>query len=218
MLEEQKPTTADETKLKTTDYQPIPTTVRPDLLRAAAEKAAASASEEQPAEEQEGHGGQEETQQEQEEQQEQQNSAFAAEFEKYFGVGPEEAVDTVNQLIAFRDEMRLMRTWGVSPQEYDKRMEAVREFYAQLPEDGRDQFNSVEGAVAIWEYLKKTGQAPAEATRKPTQTVSRIKQATAPRMELIKKSDILRMDDQTYKANLPKITKAFREGRVVDDV
>jgi hypothetical protein len=144
---------------------------------------------------------------------------FAEAFKQYFGVEPTEALETVNQLVAFRDEMTLMRQWGVSPVEYDTRMGAVREFYNNLPEDGRDQFNTIEGAAAIWEHLQKQGQAPATTTKRTSSNkpASRIKQASTPKQEFLKKSDILRMDAAKYRDNLPQITKAFREGRVILD-
>lgn len=144
---------------------------------------------------------------------------FAEAFKQYFGVEPTEALETVNQLVAFRDEMTLMRQWGVSPVEYDTRMGAVREFYNSLPEDGRDQFNTIEGANVIWEHLQKQGQAPTTTTKRTpsTKPASRIKQASTTKQEFLKKSEILKMDAATYQKNLPKITQAFREGRVVLD-
>jgi hypothetical protein len=157
--------------------------------------------------------------QEEQEQQEPTTNEFEVAFENYFGIKPDEALETVNQLVAFRDEMTLMRTWGVSPTEYDKRMEAIKGFYQTLPEEGREQFNSVEGALAIWDHLIKTGQAKPTTTNKTTpSSFSRTKPSTTPKLDIIKKSEILRMDKATYQANLPRITKAFQEGRVVDDV
>lgn len=144
---------------------------------------------------------------------------FAEAFKQYFGVEPTEALETVNQLVAFRDEMTLMRQWGVSPSDYDTRMGAVREFYNSLPEDGRDQFNTIEGANAIWEHLQKQGQAPTTTPKRTSSNkpASRIKQASTPKQEFLKKSEILKMDGATYQKNLPKITKAFQEGRVILD-
>jgi hypothetical protein len=169
---------------------------------------------------------QEEEQEEQEqieapEEQEQEETpdSFVQAFENYFGVKPNEALETVNQLVAFRDEMTLMRSWSVSPVEYDQRMEAIKSFYQTLPEEGREQFNSVEGAIAIWDHLIKTGQAKPTTANKPTPSAfSRTKPSQKPKLDIIKKSEILRMDKATYQANLPRITKAFQEGRVVDDV
>jgi len=223
--QEQTPTNLDKNLL--VKNEPIPVSTRPDLLRLNLPNQPQLQEQEQPAqleqleppEQPEQPVLAEEPQEQANAQEEEQpTSAFVAEFEKFFGVKPDEAVETVNQLLAFRDEMRLMRAWGVSPAEYDKRMEVVRSFYNKLPEEGKDQYNSVEGAIAIWDFLTKTGQAKTSSSKSTPQAVSRIKQATLPQPELIKKSDILRMDERTYKANLPKITQAFREGRVIDDV
>jgi hypothetical protein len=221
--QEQTPTNLD--KNLVIKNEPIPVSTRPDLLRLNLPNQPQLQEQEQeqeqpePPEQPEQLMVAEEPQEQATEQEDEQpTSAFVAEFEKFFGVKPDEAVETVNQLLAFRDEMRLMRAWGVSPAEYDKRMEVVRAFYNKLPEEGKDQYNSVEGAIAIWDFLTKTGQAKATSSKPTPQAVSRIKQAALPQPELIKKSDILRMDERTYKANLPKITQAFREGRVIDDV
>lgn len=144
---------------------------------------------------------------------------FSKAFEGYFGMKPEDAMETVNQLVAFRDEMTLMRTWGVDPVQYDQRMGAVREFYNTLPEEGREQFNSIEGAQTIWEHLQKNGQAPTTTKRtSATKPASRIKQASTPKPQLLKKSEILKMDAATYRAKLPEITKAWAENRVIVDV
>lgn len=146
------------------------------------------------------------------------SEGFAAEFEQTFGIKPGEAVELINELQAFRDEQRLMRDWAVSPTEYDQRMAAVREFYSSLPEDGRQQFNNVDGAQAIWKHLVDSGKAKPSKTPTTTRTsrVSKTK-ATQPKKELLKKSDILKMSEEEYQRNLPKITKAFAEKRVVLD-
>lgn len=144
-------------------------------------------------------------------------SPFAVEFEQEFGMKPAEAIALVQELQGFRQELSLMREWQVQPTEYDARMTQVKEFYGTLPEGEREKFNSVEGAKAIWNHLQKTGVAtvPKASSRRATRSV-RAPQPSTPKQELLKRSDILKMDEQTYMQQLPAITKAFREGRVVD--
>lgn len=143
-------------------------------------------------------------------------SPFSAEFEQEFGMKPSEAIALVQELQGFRQELSLMREWQVQPTEYDSRMTQVKEFYGTLPEGEREKFNSVEGAKAIWNHLQKTGSASVpKASRRATRNV-RQQAPSTPKQELIKRSDILKMDEQTYMQQLPAITKAFREGRVVD--
>lgn len=148
---------------------------------------------------------------------EDENSAFAAEFEQEFGIKPTEAVALVQELQGFRQELSLMREWQVSPVEYDARLSQVKEFYGTLPEGERDKFNSPEGAKAIWNHLVKQGQAKEtnapNRTRRATRTVAK---QTPAKQELLKKSDILAMDEATYMRELPNITRAYREGRVVE--
>lgn len=144
-------------------------------------------------------------------------SPFAVEFEQEFGMKPTEAIALVQELQGFRQELSLMREWQVQPTEYDARMTQIREFYGTLPEGEREKFNSPEGAKVIWNHLQKTGvaSAPNPSARRATRNV-RSTQPSAPKQELIRRSDILKMDEQTYMQQLPAITKAFREGRVVD--
>lgn len=143
--------------------------------------------------------------------------AFDQEFTKRFGLKPEEAVETINSLIAFKDEMALMRTWGVSPAEYDSRISEVREFYKTLPEDKQPEFNSPEGAKAIWEHLEKTNPS-----RKKSSTVSKVgsgkKPATSSKpKEFIKKSDILKMPKAELQSRWQEIDAAWKQGRVLEN-
>lgn len=157
------------------------------------------------------------TEAEETEETEEDNSPFAVEFEQEFGMKPSEAVALVNDLQGFRQELTLMREWQVTPTEYDSRLSQVREFYGQLPEGERDKFNTPEGAKAIWNHLVKQGQAKTERSPNSTRRAARGVQKQAPaKQELMKRSDILAMDEATYQRNFAAITKAFREGRVVD--
>lgn len=144
-------------------------------------------------------------------------SPFAAQFEATFGMKPDEAVELVTSLTTMRDEMQLMREWAVTPSDYSSRMEQVKAFYNTLPEGDRDQFNSPEGAKVIWSHLEKTNpQAKnvGKSTRGGNVRPTRSQQVPK---EVIKRSEILAMDDKTYRANLQRITAAYREGRVLDN-
>ena len=140
---------------------------------------------------------------------------FSLAFESYFGMKPSEAREVVNQLVVLRDEYTLMNTWGVAPVEYKQRIEQVKAFYDTLPDEGKEQFNSVDGAITIWEHLQNTatGTAPRSTTR-PSAVKTKSKPQSKP--NVIRKADILRMSNEEYTKNLPMITKAFREGRVVE--
>lgn len=142
-------------------------------------------------------------------------SGFAEDFKKVFGIEPTEAIETFNSLIAFRDEVRLMGEWNVTPSEYQSRMSQVRNFFKTLPEGGQAQFNSVEGAVAIWNHLQQTG-----APQKKTSGVRPSSKTTkaAPKADVIRKSEVLRMDDRTLRANAARINQAVIEGRFIEDV
>lgn len=146
--------------------------------------------------------------------QEEDNSPFASQFESTFGIKPNEAIELVNNLQAFRDEQTLMRHWQVDPTAYDERMQKVKEFYNTLPEDGREQFNTVEGATVIWEHLQKTGAVkPTQETNSSSRRSRLSRQPQKPAYDYTR-ADILSMSDAEYKKQLPKITEAYRNGRV----
>lgn len=160
----------------------------------------------------------EQDKQEETEEEVEDSSPFAAEFEQEFGMKPSEAIGLVQELQGFRQELNLMREWQVSPVEYDSRIAQVKEFFGTLPETERERFNSAEGAKAIWNHLQKQGKAQETTSdrgrgTRTTRTTRPVKPAT---VELLKRSDILQMDEATYQRELPRITKAFRENRVVD--
>jgi len=183
-----------------------------NVLKANAQAAATADLPEEPASEVE-----EQEPETEEEEQEPEDSPFAAEFEQEFGMKPAEAIALVQELQGFRQELSLMREWQVEPTEYDSRMTQVKQFYSTLPEGEREKFNSVEGAKAIWNHLQKTGVASVpKVQRRATRSVRQQPSAQAPKQELLRRADILKMDEQTYLQQLPAITKAFREGRVVD--
>jgi hypothetical protein len=99
-------------------------------------------------------------------------------------------------------------------------MAQVKEFYNKLPEgDQKAQFNNPEGAKTIWQFLESQSSPQAEKTtrRKPGSTLNPVSKK-APAQDLIKRSEILAMDDKTYKFNLSRINRAYQEGRVIDDV
>lgn len=148
------------------------------------------------------------------------STEFASQFKAAFGIEPQEAVELVNSLQVFRDEQALMRQWGVSPSEYDERMSTVRQFFEKLPEDKRGEFNTVQGAVAIWNHLVETqqiAQKPQKTSALPKSKTGRQPVPTRPKHDF-KRSEILRMPQTEYKQKLPQIAKAYREGRVLEDV
>ena len=155
-----------------------------------------------------------ETEEETVDTEETQDSPFASQFESTFGIKPNEAIELVNNLQAFRDEQTLMRHWQVDPTAYDERMQKVKEFYNTLPEDGREQFNTVEGATVIWEHLQKTGAVkPTQETNSSSRRSRLARQPQKPAYDYTR-ADILSMSDAEYKKQLPRITEAYRNGRV----
>lgn len=160
---------------------------------------------------------QEETEEAEDEVDESEDSPFSQQFEQAFGVKPNEARELVNSLQAFRDEQTLMRSWGVDPVAYDSRMEQVKAFYQTLPEEGREKFNTVEGAQAIWTHLQETGRVQEQkpASKRTTANSRVSKQKQAPAYDFTR-SEITRMPKSEYQQKLPAIVKAFQTGRVLD--
>lgn len=140
------------------------------------------------------------------------NPEFVAQFKSVFGVEPEEAMQTVQELTAFRDEMNLMSEWNVTPSDYRARMSQVQEFYNGLPEESKADYNTPEGAKAIWNHLSKQQQPTTKATSKRKSTGSRFSKKVEKPM--FTKAQIARMPQDEYSKRLPEINQAFREGRV----
>jgi hypothetical protein len=140
---------------------------------------------------------------------------FDAEFESRFGIKPEEAATVIQELQNFRNEMSLMRQWGVSASEYDARMTSVKEFYSSLPEEGREQFNSPEGAVAIWNHL--SANAPKTTKRSGNKVRGAVNSTPAPPKFDYKRSQINAMDTTTLQKNWSSINKAYLNGRILED-
>jgi hypothetical protein len=145
------------------------------------------------------------------------DSAFVAEFEQQFGMKPDEARTLVDELVNFRNEVNLMRQWKVDATEYDSRMSQVKEFYSSLPAEGREQFNSPEGAVAIWEHLSKNNPQPKQkkTTRSGRSVGSQPK--SAPKFEF-KRSEINAMNREQLESSWSSINNAYLRGRILEDV
>jgi hypothetical protein len=142
------------------------------------------------------------------------SSDFAVQFKENFGIEPAEAIELVNSLQAFRDEVVLMGEWEVTPTEYRQRITKVKEFYNGLPEDGKPQFNTVEGAIAIWNHIQ--GNAPQKQQTKLKATSKVTKQVT--NKHLFTRSQINAMDKDTYNKNIGAINRAFLQGLLLEDV
>lgn len=225
MLDNQQPTTPtqanpdlDAALRSFSSYQPIQATAESlnPYQQAPTEEAEISEDVQETSETEAAEETQETDVSESEEQTEELPSGFADEFKKVFGLEPAEALETFNSLLAFRDEVRLMAEWNVTPAEYQSRMSQVRDFYKTLPEDGQSQFNSVEGAVAIWNHLQ-TSNAPQKKTTTAVRPATKTTKAQ-PAKDIIRKSEVLRMNDQQLRANAARINKAVLEGRFVEDV
>lgn len=162
-------------------------------------------------------GESEESTNEVEETEEEFSPEFSDQFKEAFGVDVNEAREVIDDLQNFKSEMILMREWSVTPYEYDSRMVKVKEFFNSLPEDGREKFNSPEGAKAIWNHISKNNESKVKTPKRKRGTLGKS-QTTANSPELIKRSHILKMSDSDYQANYRKISKAFAENRVIEDV
>ena len=161
-----------------------------------------------------------EEEEETEDEDEELSPEFNAQFQDAFGINVDEARDLIGELQNFKSEMILMRDWGVNPIEFDTRINKVREFYNGLPEDGREKFNSPEGAKAIWNHISKndSNTTKKKAPNRNKGTLGKSPSSRGKKPELIKRSDILKMNDDDYQKNYRRITKAFAENRIIEDI
>lgn len=157
-----------------------------------------------------------EDEQELEEESEQETEDFDKQFETKFGVKPEEAKSLFTDLMAMRDEMTLMRLWEITPVEYGQRMSEVREFFQKLPEDKQSDFDNVEGAMSIWNYLQS--QKPDEPkSNKIVKVRGKSTNVTSqPTKRIYTRSEIVGMSKEDYNKARADINQAYFEGRIVD--
>lgn len=151
-----------------------------------------------------------------EETEEEVSPEFSAQFEQEFGLKPDQARELFDDLVNFKNELSLMRSWQVDPVEYDSRITQVREFYNTLPEEGREQFNSPEGAVAIWNHLSATAPKQPKKTRS-ARSVRPAAAVAAPVHEFTR-SQVNKMSAADLQKNWNAINKAFMSGRILEDV
>lgn len=139
------------------------------------------------------------------------SEGFTAEFKKAFGLEPQEAIETFNQLLNFRNEIVLMQEWNVTPGEYRNRMEEVKGFYEGLPDEGKAQFNTPEGAIAIWNHLHPEGAPKQRAGVKKAGKTTKVNSKPS---FLFTKSQILGMSQAEFQANAAAIQQAYANNRV----
>lgn len=157
-----------------------------------------------------------EEEQELEEESEQETEDFDKQFETKFGVNPEEAKSLFTDLMAMRDEMTLMRLWEITPVEYGQRMSEVREFFQKLPEDKQSDFDNVEGAMSIWNYLQsqKTDEPKSNKIAKVRGKSTNV--TSQPTKRIYTRSEIVGMSKEDYNKARADINQAYFEGRIVD--
>lgn len=141
---------------------------------------------------------------------------FSAQFKQEFGIEPQEAKALVDELVNFRHELQVMRTWQVDPVEYDNRMSQVKEFYNSLPEEGREQFNSPEGAIAIWNHLSANAPKQSKKTRSTARSV-RPQASSVPAYDFTR-SQVNAMSYAELQKNWTAINQAYIKGRILEDV
>ena len=154
--------------------------------------------------------------QEQDEETDEETGDFDKQFETKFGVKTEEAKSLFTDLMAMRDEMTLMRVWELSPVEYGQRMTEVRDFFQKLPEDKQSEFDNVEGAMSIWNYLQS--QKPEETKSNKIDKVrgKKTNVASQPTKRIYTRSEIVGMSKDEYNKVRADINQAYFEGRIVD--
>lgn len=143
-----------------------------------------------------------------------------AELKSLLGAGLTDVYGMLKELNEFRQQYYteqqlnvLKNEWGST---YDQNMQMVHERWSKLPEDQKGALNNVDGARLLLALIEKEQKGNNTQKQSPKyvkgsstgQGVSNAK---------IRMSDIMKMDEATYRKNEPLIQKAIREGRLIRD-
>lgn len=144
-----------------------------------------------------------------------------SELKSLLGAGLSDVYGMLKELTDFRNqyytEQQLNVLKGEWGQTYDSNMQMVHERWAKLPEDQKGALNNVDGArllLALIEKEQKGKQTP-QATSNPKYVKGTSTGGQS--SNKIRMSDIMKMDEATYRKNEPLIQKAIREGRLIRD-
>jgi hypothetical protein len=153
--------------------------------------------------------------------------AFNEQFKKYMGIDLKDATAKFETLVAQYEAVvanqnaqsaqvalaHLTQTWGVSPEEVDRRVEQVLKVADKLSPAERAKYDSAEGVAQLWDRI--------EASRSRGKTPSsRGGDTTSASAEVFKASEVyqlMRNDPKAYNAIVPQLEVAIREGRYIDD-
>jgi hypothetical protein len=146
---------------------------------------------------------------------------FNASFEKLFGMPVNDALNLVQELIAFRSQVEasggtkalaqmsvarqeeLLKTdWQVDQPEFNQRMRAIRAYFNTLPPNKQQALDDVDGAKIIWAKIEGDLK---KRSMKATPSINRSSRATTPQgrinqpKQLYKMSDLVEMSDDDYR-------------------
>jgi hypothetical protein len=146
---------------------------------------------------------------------------FNASFEKLFGMPVNDALNLVQELVAFRAQVEasggtkalaqmsvarqeeiLKTDWQVDQAEFNQRMRAIRAYFNTLPPNKQQALDDVDGAKIIWAKIEGDLK---KRSMKATPSINRSSRATTPQgrinqpKQLYKMSDLVEMSDDEYR-------------------
>ncbi|ABI33182.1 head scaffolding protein [Phormidium phage Pf-WMP4] len=158
--------------------------------------------------------------------------ALAKDFKEALGIDLKQAIDTYTQMTQmvqqqtqqqaeqeFKQAATTLKTeWGVNDAELNRRVSAVLDYANKLPENLRQQFDSVKGVQLLWAQIeRKSGGAPPQAS-----SSGDAQRSTNPTgVKTFRKSELMKLmmeKPSTYTKMQAEIARAYEAGTVIDDL
>lgn len=139
-----------------------------------------------------------------------------------FGVNLEEAFEAIQatqqmrqQQIIQQQNQQLQTDWGVDQQEFNHRLELVKEEFKKLPPEKQQALDDIQGAKLLWEVISAR---QASVVTSPTIPANPRPAKRGQEAYDYRQSQIMAMSPAQYAAEADKITRAYAARRVLMDV
>jgi len=141
---------------------------------------------------------------------------FAEQFKSYTGMDFKQATDTLARLSRKEQEDNLREAWDVNRSEFNRRMSAVKERFAQYPKEMQAKLDNPEGAQLIWAKLQlEQQQSPAVPQKQVPRFDRSSSSGDVPQSRYqFTQSQIEGMSNKEYARNADRIASAYANGQV----
>lgn len=100
------------------------------------------------------------------EQQQQESPEFVKQLQEMYGISPDDlkaGIEYIKQDMQVRQVQlihnEMQKLWGINQTEFIQRMGLIEQEFNSLPENERAQFDSAQGAFALWDRIQRNQRA-----------------------------------------------------------